>query len=112
MKTAAALLLSFFALTAAAAPCKPPKIIGLDYHTARAMLIKAGCYPVHQTTESDGGRPRPEDAELLGYHEATHSSQGSAGRRFHFPGFTVYANGCEDLTDRRFNCIVRSIDHH
>jgi hypothetical protein len=108
MKTAAALLLSFFALTAAAAPCKPPKIIGLDYHTARAMLIKAGCRPVAYDPAKEGGRPAPEVFLELGYIEAGHSN--NAGRiKMQWQGFTVEAKPCETFNMR---CKVLSIDHH
>ena len=108
-----ALVTAVTAVTAFAADCTPPKVIGLDYHAARVKLIQAGCRPVAYKPADEGNPPieaMRKDAVIFGYYETgiVHNS----GRRLStYKGFSV-SMICEDLADTRFPCKVDSIKHH
>jgi hypothetical protein len=105
--------LLFIATTAPAIACTPPKIIGMDYHAARAKLIQAGCAPVAYDPATEGNPPihaMRADAMLFGYAEvgiATNSTRRAAT----FAGLTVSIR-CENLADPRLPCKVERIKHH
>lgn len=106
MKNLFVLIVLLATLPAHAGGCRIPglpKIIGLDYHHARADLIVAGFMPVFQ-------RHRPEEhppheftrAHALGYFETMIcGGTGNAGCDFFFSGngkkFSVETTGCEFL---------------
>jgi hypothetical protein len=106
-------ILSLFALClplSALSACPPgmPKINGLDYHTARAKLIKAGFIPVLNASKYDGNAPTSPDAAALGYFESMFP--GNASRRFLWQTkgqqFEISVYECEELSDTRAPCRV------
>jgi hypothetical protein len=107
-------LLAALSFPSAASDCHLsglPKIIGLDYHTARAKLINAGCMPaIFPIDELRDGTLR-DDAAALGYFEADIPGSGDAFRPFYWLAkkkpFTVTATGCENVI--KFRCVVHSI---
>lgn len=107
MKTLILSALNFlFSVTASAAPscnlAKLPKITGLDYHTARAMLINAGHVPCIEPDLPQG------IAGIVGYKEGSFPYGSPARITFTFKNFTVQTVGAENI-DLPNSQIVESV---
>jgi hypothetical protein len=96
----------------ACASCPPgiPKIVGLDYHTARAKLIKAGFLPMidkeagmpvgYKTDPSLGAKYEDLSPSMrpYGYIEGDGCATGVAASSFKWHGFTIHAVRCWHIT--------------
>jgi len=92
MKTLFVALLALSLPAFAACPPGIPKIIGLDYHTARAKLISRGFLPqIPKETTHDNLLPAMWER---GYLEGDTPANGIRGT-FQFRGFTVETGPCE-----------------
>ena len=74
LKLLFALVTAVTAVTASAAGCTPPNIIGMDYHLARAKLIHAGFLPDLTPLDRDKYGPMQDEPRRLGYAEVTDCS--------------------------------------
>lgn len=114
IKTCFLMSMLLFPFSAFAQNCTPPglpKIIGLDYHTARAALIKAGFLPVKQKHNPDGAPFEFSTSDSLGYIEAvafgfTGNASGLFAWRSKKAPFSVSATACEFMQGE---CVVTSV---
>lgn len=104
-KISALLISAALSLPAAVADCPRglPRIVGMDYHHARARLIVAGFRPAVPAPDA---LPDVHPSALsFGYPEGD-ISQGSAAGVFAWPGFTVHARHCDPDAPRGGPCTV------
>lgn len=119
MKATALALAIFATASALAGPCpkNTPRIVGMDYHHARAELILAGFVPVRQVHDPNGAPFEFTRSDALGYIEtAGFCYTGSGCGSFIWQSaagqpFEVYATGCEFLEPGAACKVERVICH-